>query len=121
VEFDASGFRAYSGSTETVNLSSSGSFTLRSAASGSRVEFDATGFRAYSGSTQTVNITSSGNATIQGELRSAPSGRRIVVNPAGSTDPEIKFYPSSGTNETTISAPPSLTNEAELRIRTGTG
>ena len=121
VEFDASGFRAYSGSTETVNLSSSGSFTLRSAASGSRVEFDASGFRAYSGSTQTVNITSSGNATIQGELRSAPSGRRIVVNPAGSTDPEIKFYPSSGTNETTISAPPSLTNEAELRIRTGIG
>ena len=122
VELNATGLHGYnSAGTELVTLSNTGSFTLRSAESGSRIEFDATGFRAYSGSTQTVNITSSGNATIQGELRSAPSGRRIVVNPAGSTDPEIKFYPSSGTNETTISAPPSLTNEAELRIRTGTG
>jgi len=118
-----SGLQLYnSGGVNTVALDPNGSFVLRSGTSGSRIELDTNGFRAYnSSSVQTVNIESNGNATIQGEVRSAVSGRRIVVNPAGSTDPQIKFYPSSGTNETILSAPPSATNEAELSIVTGVG
>ncbi|GAA3027192.1 fibronectin type III domain-containing protein [Streptosporangium longisporum] len=125
IELDATtGFRAFnSSSAQTVSITPNGTFTLQTAASGSRVVLDAAGIRAYSsGTTETVNIeAASGTATLTGEVRSAAAGRRIVVNPHGSTDPQIKFYPSSGTNETTISAPPSFSNEAELRIRTGVG
>ncbi|MFD1547021.1 fibronectin type III domain-containing protein [Nonomuraea guangzhouensis] len=100
VELNTTGLHGFnSGGTELVTLSNSGSFTLRSATSGARIELDNAGFRAYnSSSQQTVDIASStGNVTIVGQLSSAFSGRRIIFNPSGTTDPEIRFLSSTGT------------------------
>lgn len=110
------------GGTRTAWLDIDGSFELRSGSSGARIELDTAGFRAFnSGGTQTVDITSAGSATITGEIRSGTSGRRIVVNPAGATDPEIRFYPATGTDATIVSSPPSGTLEAEFKVVTGAG
>jgi hypothetical protein len=99
VELNQTGLHGFnSGGTELVTLSNTGSFTLRSASSGARIELDNSGFRAFNGSAQqTVDIASAtGNVTIVGQLSSAFSGRRIVFNPSGTTDPEIRFLPNSG-------------------------
>ncbi|MEV4287345.1 fibronectin type III domain-containing protein [Nonomuraea bangladeshensis] len=87
-----------SGGVRTAWLDVSGSFELRSGSSGARIELDTSGLRAYnSGGTQTVNISaSSGDVTIVGQFASGVSGRRIIVNPSGTTDPEIRFVPASG-------------------------
>ena len=94
-----SGLSLYNaGGTKTVGLDPSGSFTLQSGTSGARIELDTAGFRAYnSSSQQTVDIASAtGNATLVGQISTAFSGRRIVFNPSGTTDPEIRFLPTSG-------------------------
>jgi hypothetical protein len=86
------------GGTKTVALDPSGSFTLQSGTSGARIELDTAGLRAYnSSSQQTVDISSAtGNVTMVGQLSSAFTGKRIIINPTGSTDPEIRFIPTSG-------------------------
>lgn len=99
VEINSTGLHGFnSGGIETVSLLNTGSFTLRSSNTGARIEIDTAGIRTYNSSgTQTVDIVSStGDVTIQGELRSAPSGERIVVSPNAASDPEIRFYPSTG-------------------------
>jgi hypothetical protein len=99
VELNSTGLHGFnSGGTELVTLSNTGSFTLRSATSGARIELDNSGFRAYnSSSQQTVDIASAtGSATLVGQISTAFSGRRIVFNPSGTTDPEIRFLPTSG-------------------------
>lgn len=40
----------------------------------------------------------SGAVSIVGQLATGVTGRRIIVNPAGGTDPEIRFMPGTGTN-----------------------
>jgi hypothetical protein len=99
VELNATGLHGYnSGGTELVSLLNTGSFTLRSALSGARIELDTSGLRAYaSGGTQTVDIAAAtGNVSIVGQLSTSASGKRIIVNPTGAADPEIRFIPSSG-------------------------
>lgn len=87
-----------SGGTRTVHLDLDGSFELRSAASGARIQMDGTGFKAYNSSgQQTVDIAAStGSVTVVGSIATGFSGQRIVFNPPGATDPEIRFYPTSG-------------------------
>lgn len=43
-------------------------------------------------------LASDGTVMVSGEFRTADSGQRIVMNPAGSSDPALRFYPNSGTN-----------------------
>ncbi|WP_336214373.1 fibronectin type III domain-containing protein [Nonomuraea sp. LPB2021202275-12-8] len=65
-----------------------------------RVELNEDGLEAYdSGGAQTVTVSAaSGAVSIVGQLSTGVVGRRIIVNPAGSADPEIRWYPSTGTN-----------------------
>ncbi|TMR97526.1 fibronectin type III domain-containing protein [Nonomuraea basaltis] len=67
---------------------------------GARVEINATGLEAYDASSvQTVAVSSAtGAVSIVGQLATGATGRRIIVNPAGSTDPEVRFMPGTGTN-----------------------
>ncbi|WP_433444545.1 hypothetical protein [Nonomuraea sp. CA-141351] len=70
------------------------------APAGARVELNGSGLAAYDAfSVQTVAISSaSGAVSIVGQLATGILGRRIVVNPAGAADPEIRFYPGAGVN-----------------------
>ncbi|MFG1709246.1 hypothetical protein ACFLIM_39250 [Nonomuraea sp. M3C6] len=70
------------------------------APAGARVELNGSGLEAYNASSvQTVAISSaSGAVSIVGQLSTGVLGRRIVVNPAGAADPEIRFYPGAGVN-----------------------
>ncbi|MEV3981787.1 hypothetical protein [Nonomuraea sp. NPDC049758] len=67
---------------------------------GARVELNSSGLEAYNASSvQTVFISSaSGAVSIVGQLATGVTGRRIIINPAGAADPEIRYYPGSGTN-----------------------
>jgi hypothetical protein len=64
------------------------------------------GFETYnSASTRTFFAdAATGDIEIIGELSSGTAGRRLVVNPTGSTQPEIRFYPTTGTNYSVLSA-----------------
>ncbi|MER7131308.1 fibronectin type III domain-containing protein [Streptosporangium saharense] len=119
VQLDSAGLRAVSsGGTTTVDINASGSFMLRSEDSGARIELDTAGLRAFNGSgVQTVDIDSAdGSVTIVGQLVSALSGRRMVINPAGLTDPEIRFYEDS-VNYHYITAQVSNPNALQLGTR----
>ncbi|MGW6499319.1 hypothetical protein [Nonomuraea angiospora] len=87
------------------------------APAGARVELNANGLQAYDASSvQTVAISSaSGAVTIVGQLATGVTGRRIIVNPAGATDPEIRFMPGSGTNYARIWTD----TEAAIRLYSG--
>lgn len=64
-----------------------------------RVELNATGLAAYdAGGTQTVLVSSTGSVSIVGQLATGLTGNRIVINPTGATQPEIRFLPGTGTN-----------------------
>jgi hypothetical protein len=94
-----------------------GSFELRSAASGARIQLDGTGFKAFnSGGTQTVDIASTGNVLIIGEIRTANSGRRLVFNPSGASDPEIRFHADTGSAFVRMYSVATGTGEPEVKI-----
>lgn len=81
VELNSAGLYAYAGTTTTVTattvqLLGTGSFTLRSADSSSRIEFTNTGLALYSGTTQTVNLANTGAFTLQ----SAATGSRVKID-----------------------------------------
>ncbi len=70
-----------------------------------RVELNSSGLAAYdAGGNQTVLISSTGTVSIIGQLATGTTGRRIIVNPTGATDPEIRFMPGTGTNYARIYA-----------------
>jgi hypothetical protein len=73
---------------------------IKTSDTGARVELNSAGIAAYnSGGTQTVNIASSdGSVTIIGTLKSGVSGRRVEVNPTSTFLPELRFYPTTGSN-----------------------
>ncbi|MGN9844865.1 hypothetical protein ACTMTI_42730 [Nonomuraea sp. H19] len=50
------------------------------------------------GGTQTVLVSSTGTVSIVGQLATGVTGNRLVINPAGATQPEIRFLPGTGTN-----------------------
>ncbi|MGI5292642.1 hypothetical protein ACQEVF_56355, partial [Nonomuraea polychroma] len=92
-------------------------------ASGARVELNSSGLVAFNGSgQQTVSISAaSGAVSIVGQLASGVTGARVVVNPAGATNPEIRFIPGSGTNQSRIYSDGSrYTGEATLVMESGT-
>lgn len=96
---NVSGLSIYNaGGVRTAWLDVGGTFTLQTASTGARTVLDGSGFNAYNSSgQQTVSISSAtGDATMVGQFSTGFSGRRIVINPPGATDPEIRLYPASG-------------------------
>lgn len=73
---------------------------IKTADTGARVEINSGGIGAWNSSgTQTVSIASSnGSVNIIGQLRSGTAGQRIEINPTSTFLPEIRFYPSTGSN-----------------------
>lgn len=84
----------------TLSVDVTVSSRIKTADTGVRVELNSTGIGAWDGSgNQTVNISSAdGSATIIGNFRSGTSGRRVDINPGNTGLPEIRFYPTSGSN-----------------------
>ncbi|GAA5046606.1 hypothetical protein HNP84_009757 [Thermocatellispora tengchongensis] len=92
-------------------------------ASGARVELNSSGLTAFNASgQQTASISAStGAVSIVGQLASGVTGARVVVNPAGAANPEIRFIPGSGTNQSRIYSDGSrFTGEATLVMESGT-
>jgi len=81
--------------------------TIKTADSGARAVMDIDGFHAFnSDGIRTFNADSAGVVSIIGELSSGLSGQRIVVNPNGSSLPQIRFYPvpDAGTDYASITS-----------------
>lgn len=92
-------------------------------ASGARVELGSTGLTAFNASgRQAASISAAtGAVSIVGQLASGVTGARVVVNPAGATNSEIRFIPGSGTNQSRIYSDGSrFTGEATLIMESGT-
>lgn len=70
----------------------------------------------------TLSATAIDGKTITGSnLRTAATGRRIDLQPPGSTFPEIRFYPGSGTNYTSLTTRDNwFPGEATFEISSGT-
>lgn len=73
---------------------------IKTADTGARVELNSAGLQTYnSAGTQTVNISASdGSVSIIGQLASGTSGKRMEINPTSTRLPEIRFFPSAGSN-----------------------
>ncbi|MFG3051910.1 hypothetical protein ACGFZP_13295 [Kitasatospora sp. NPDC048239] len=73
---------------------------IKTADTGARVELSASGISTYNaGGTRTLYAeAATGNITIVGELATASSGRRIVVNPSNSGEAVIRLYNVDGTD-----------------------
>lgn len=97
------------GSAQIINLDvakvNSGTVTatwllageIHTAASGPRFGLNSAEFFAYrSDGTKTVSVTNAGAASFLGEIRTAPSGARMVINPGGTSPAEMRFYPANG-------------------------
>jgi hypothetical protein len=79
---------------------------IKTADTGTRVELSQSGIEAYdSGGTRTLFAdAATGDISIVGQLSSGTSGRRLVVNPTGAPTPQIRLYPTSGSNYAIISS-----------------
>lgn len=73
---------------------------IKTANTGARTEMNSGGFGAWdSAGTQTFMVAGAdGSVKIIGNLLSGTSGRRIDINPFATGLPEIRFYPSTGSN-----------------------
>lgn len=73
---------------------------IKTSDTGARAEMNSGGFGLWnSAGTQTVSFASAdGSASMIGQLRSGTTGRRIEINPTSTFLPEIRFYPTSGSN-----------------------
>lgn len=70
---------------------------IATALSGPRVGMNGTGFYAFDSSRQTVSIGNDGKAYFLGEIATAVTGERFVLNPGNNSPNEWRSYPSSGT------------------------
>jgi hypothetical protein len=79
---------------------------IATATTGARTGMNAGGFFAYdAGGTQTVSIASAdGSVSIIGQLKSGTSGKRIEINPTATLLPEIRWYPTTGSDYGYINA-----------------
>lgn len=73
---------------------------IKTADTGARVELNSGGIGVWDSSgTQTVAIAGGdGSVNVIGTLRSGGIGRRVEINPFGTGLPEIRFYPTTGSN-----------------------
>ncbi|MEV1167332.1 fibronectin type III domain-containing protein [Nonomuraea sp. NPDC049784] len=96
VQIGSGGLEAFNSvGLRTVHINSStGQFSMQTAAAGARVHLDVAGLRAYnsSGVLTTQLNASTGEFDVVGRIRSGISGPRLVINPNYGVDPEIRFY-----------------------------
>ena len=72
---------------------------IKTADDGARAEMNSTGFHAYNAqNVETFKADNAGDVFMQGTLTSGPAGRRLIVNPAGTPDPQIRFMADTGTD-----------------------
>jgi len=73
---------------------------IKTADTGARAEMSASGFEAYnaSGTRTFLADAASGDVTIIGQLTSGTSGHRLEIMPTATRLPEMRFYPSSGSD-----------------------
>ncbi|WP_176735350.1 fibronectin type III domain-containing protein, partial [Streptomyces sp. EN27] len=73
---------------------------IKTADTGARARISASGYELYdTGGTRTFFAdASTGNVSIVGQIVSGTAGKRLEINPTGILLPEIRFYPSSGTD-----------------------
>jgi Domain of unknown function (DUF4082) len=69
---------------------------IATALTGPRVGMNDQGFYAFDATRQTVDISNTGTATFLGEIRTAETGERIVLNPGSNTPSQMRCYPSDG-------------------------
>lgn len=95
---------------------------IKTADSGARVELNVSGLQAFNAAgTQTVDIAAAtGNVSIIGQLSSGTAADRVVINPTGSSLPDIRFYPTTGTDYASITSSTSGGN-VKLVIQGGIG
>lgn len=79
---------------------------IKTADTGARFEANASGLGLWNSSeVKTFEANSvNGEVTMRGRLVSSYSGRRVEINPTNTGLPEIRFYPSSGSNYSFINA-----------------
>ncbi|RAJ70286.1 hypothetical protein K378_01451 [Streptomyces sp. Amel2xB2] len=99
---------------------------IKTGDSGARARMSMNGFELYNaGGTRTfLADAATGNVSIVGELSSGVSGRRLVVNPASTLVPQIRFYPTTGTDYALISSydgPDVPTTNPTVQVRSGLG
>lgn len=82
------------------------SATFQTRAAPPRVGFDFGGFFAQNAAGDYTFIVDAltGSVDITGTLRSGLVGQRVIVNPPGAPNPEISFYPTSGSNHAFINS-----------------
>ncbi|MDX3575990.1 fibronectin type III domain-containing protein [Streptomyces sp. FL07-04A] len=73
---------------------------IKTADTGARARTSADGYELYNtaGTRTFFADAATGNVNIVGQLVSGTTGQRLEINPTGVYVPEIRFYPSSGTN-----------------------
>jgi hypothetical protein len=71
---------------------------IATASSGPRFGMNSSEFFAWdTNGVKTVSITNQGAASFLGEIRTATTGARIVINPGGLAPAEMRFYPTNNT------------------------
>lgn len=86
----------------TLSVAVTNAGIVRSGTSGQRYELDAAALRFYnSAGTQTVQLNGNLN-WIAGEIRTALTGERLVLNPDGSAPTEMRLYPSGSSRHATL-------------------
>jgi hypothetical protein len=73
---------------------------IKTSDTGARARISADGYELYNtGGTRTFFAdAATGNVNIIGQLVSGTTGNRMEINPTGTLIPEIRFYPTTGTN-----------------------
>lgn len=99
---------------------------IKTADSGARARISGDGFELYNaGGTRTLHADAdTGDVEIIGQLASGVSGQRIVVNPAGALTPQIRLYPTSGSDFALVAAVDSADvsgADPSIIVRTGLG
>ncbi|MER5715710.1 fibronectin type III domain-containing protein [Streptomyces sp. NPDC002132] len=77
---------------------------IKTADTGARARISADGYELYNSAGERTLFAdaSNGNVSIVGQLVSGTSGRRIEINPTASFLPEIRYYPSTGTEYASV-------------------
>ncbi|GAA2746178.1 hypothetical protein [Kitasatospora cinereorecta] len=94
---------------------------IKTAESGARVELNSGGIGAWNADgVQTVSIAAAnGSVKIVGGLSSGVTGQRIEINPGGGL-PEIRFFPTNGSNYAFINAIGGNNGAAYIGLNSGT-
>lgn len=95
---------------------------IKTADTGARARMSVDGYELYnSGGTRTFFAdAATGDVTIIGTLKSGTAGQRIEVNPAANVLPEIRFYPTTGTNYAFINSFEVSGSEAAIGVGAST-